>query len=110
MAIPTIDTDKAYILVNASAGRDKLLAISIFDNYSLLLEPASAAGSARNQQWLLTPTIHRSCYRLHGVSEGISLALDVLNNADTHSTDLRMHVLGDNSGQYWRVDSWAGGP
>ena len=107
-AVTTIDTSKSYILTNAYTGPTKVLAISTTDS-SLLIMDTAARDAPTNQQWFLTATNVPTFYRLHTVSGGSDLALDVINDAGTGSTRLHMTSRGNYSGQYWRLDCWSGG-
>jgi len=104
----TLDTSKQYTLKNIFTGPSKALSVSASDGATLEMKPASDNGP-ENQQWFLTDTDVSPFYRLHTVSGGKGLALDVINDKGTASITMHMTGTGQYSGQHWRFDPWSGG-
>ncbi|KAL7929864.1 carbohydrate-binding module family 13 protein [Trichoderma chlorosporum] len=103
----TISTGKIYVLKNSFTAAAKLLALTGNDNS---LAMVSANNVTSNSLWFLTPTNTAPFYRIHSISYGVKLALDVVNDNGVNSVNLHLANTGEYSGQYWRFDTWPTGP
>ncbi|KAK0653119.1 hypothetical protein B0T16DRAFT_435556 [Cercophora newfieldiana] len=105
----TLDTSATYTLSNMFTGPGKLLAVPSDPGSGTKPELLSATTNTppNHAQWFLTSTDLDPFYRLHTVSGGESLSLDVINSGgESASSDLHMAATGRYSGQYWRFDEW----
>ncbi|KAF3914784.1 hypothetical protein ABW20_dc0101359 [Dactylellina cionopaga] len=100
----TIDTSKTYVLTNLFTGSSKPLSLS-FDQTHISI-PDTVAADIHTQEWFVTTTDRLPYYRLHIVSLGDALSLDVINDNDINSINVYMTSTGQYSGQYWRFDNW----
>ena len=97
----TFDILSVYILTNAYTYQNRQLAsdgTNIFMNLSNDADPT--------YQWYLSSSPLDSFFRFHTIANGNILALDVVNNNGTNSTQLQFAPPAAITSQYWLFVRW----